>query len=360
MEDFMTKKQKAILGGLGAAILLLLAGLACLVLSTWPSYRQAAAGAPTINGSSLAAGAISSPTATATLPLAANPPQITPSPGIVVQLLPTLTALSTTTPGNLEAAIPLKLDPAALASHTPGPTPTSMQGMSNVYVEFILDASDKMTEPLAGGRSKAQAAGDLLRQNLMTYRPETNVGLRVYGHRLPASSGKVACCQDIELIAPLAPGYQGEIATWLQSYQPRGLSPLANAITQAVMDFVLVPDRVNAAVLITAGMDSCQGDPCMVSNIFQQAGVNLQVHIVGLGVDDTTRQQLKCTAQGLRGAYYDANNEDDLKRILEIIRKAVEAPGKIIPAPVKTPASTPYPPDNDRDKNVRPGVGGKG
>ena len=91
-------------------------------------------------------------------------------------------------------------------------------GGENIFVEYIIDASGSMNDLLPDGVRKIDAARENLINSLKTYRPESSVGLRVYGHRIVYDNDQESC-QDIELVAPVAPGYQGTIFPGLKIFK---------------------------------------------------------------------------------------------------------------------------------------------
>ena len=182
--------------------------------------------------------------------------------------------------------------PPPIARHT-----TPADSSSNLFVEYILDASNSMNEKFPDGESKLDAAKVQLGNSIKTYRPETSVGLRVYGDHVPDASQPAESCKDIQLIAPVEPGYQGEIASWLLGYHAFGMTPIASALQQAAADFTTGPLRTNSVVLISDGMETCGGDPCALVKQMEAQQVRFTLHVVGLNVDDPARQQLNCAAQ---------------------------------------------------------------
>ncbi|HNT55409.1 MAG TPA: VWA domain-containing protein [Anaerolineaceae bacterium] len=210
---------------------------------------------------------------------------------------------------------------------------TAEPDTSNLYVEYILDASGSMVEPLPTGELKSVAAVTLLSSHLKTYRPETNLGLRVYGHRVAYQEDVAASCQDIELIAPVQPGYLGAIVNWLSGYQPQGMSPIASALQQAMADFTPGDDRVNSIVLISDGMETCGGDPCATVNELKDLGLRFTVYVIGLNVDSQAREQLSCVASSGGGTYQDVKSTQELQSALDQVQQDLiqEAGGGVEP-----------------------------
>ena len=174
---------------IGGAAILLVALIAALVLLL---NRQPAPAAP------VPAAVVSAATATSE-PVVATP-----------------TAVDTPTPTPTETA-------------TPTSTPMPDLGTSNLFIEYILDASGSMSETLSDGSPKIEVAQRVLTEHMRSFRPETNIGLRVYGHRLPYQQTDESC-QDIELIAPPEKGQMERIANWLQDFTVQGMTPLAASL----------------------------------------------------------------------------------------------------------------------------------
>jgi dipeptidyl aminopeptidase/acylaminoacyl peptidase len=214
------------------------------------------------------------------------------------------------------------------------PTPQAFTapavGGSNLFVEYVLDASGSMNEMLPDGVRKIDAAKERLTNSLKTYRPEASVGLRVYGHRIEYDDQEKSC-RDIELIAPVAPGYLGNIITWLQNYQAFGMTPITSALQQAVADFSPDPQRTNSIVLISDGMETCGGDPCEFVKQLGAQGLRFKMHVIGINVDDPTREQLRCIADAGSGIYQDANTSQELQFALDLVQAQIVRDAETIP-----------------------------
>ncbi len=257
-----------------------------------------------------------------------------------------------TSPFILALALVACLLVAALAALTvfyfdslnePVATPTSPiadLGTSNLYVEYILDASGSMNEALPDGAVKLAVAQKLLTQRLQAFRPETHIGLRAYGHRVHYEQTEQSC-QDIELVAPVEVGQLPVIVTWLQDFQAQGMTPLAQSIREALKDFVFDPARVNTIVMLSDGIETCEGDPCGLVRELKVEGVNFTIHVIGLDVDEPTREQLKCIAEAGEGTYHDARSEEELDAALGAIEGALVEKEVVVPPGVDTPTPTP-------------------
>ncbi len=264
------------------------------------------------------------------------------------QPAPTEVAAETTGP---PAAVPASDSPLPTSSESLPPSPTPELGTSNVYIEYILDASGSMNETLPDGTLKLEVAKNLLTDHLGAFHPETNIGLRAYGHRLPYQQTEESC-RDIELIAPVEKGQLETIVTWLRGFAAQGMTPLAESIRQAMADFVFEPGRINSIVMLSDGIETCEGDPCGLVEELKASGINFTIHVIGLDVDRATREQLRCIAEAGGGTYYDVETEQDLTEALDDIQETVTEEEVIVPPGANAPIVEGYPLIEDFDSDL--------
>jgi hypothetical protein len=260
------------------------------------------------------------------LPQASPTPLPTYTPTPMGTLWPNVTLAPSPTPTPSATALPVEAvvaTRAPLPTHIPDASGEGEAGVSNVFVEFLLESSARMGEAMPGGSTWGEAAQRLLAGSLLTYRPETNVGLRMFGHRLPWQGREGESCMDVELVAPVAPGYQTETATWLGLGQTLGLAPLSNAIILGAVDYTPAPGRSNSMVVISHSGDTCAGDPCALIDTLLGYGVDVRFFTIGFGVDEAAREELQCIAQKGGGEYYDAPTGQDLAAALETVRQEI-------------------------------------
>lgn len=192
-----------------------------------------------------------------------------------------------------------------LATQVPAHT-----GGSNLFIEYILDASGSMLESL-GESAKLEIAREVLAEHMLQQPIDTNLGLRVYGHRIPFADTR-ASCQDVELIAPVVRGQGERIADWLGSMQAQGMSPIGLALRQAAADFIMAPERDNRVMLVSDGKETCGIDPCKEVEALRAQGLNFTVNVIGLNLNDEARTQLTCVTEKSGGVYRDAKTPADL------------------------------------------------
>jgi Ca-activated chloride channel family protein len=176
---------------------------------------------------------------------------------------------------------------------------------------FVVDASQSMYGRWQSDM-KINIARKLLSNLLDSLKTVDNIelALRVYGHqyRFPPQ-----VCNDTKLIVP----FGGEdniknIQFKLQTLTPKGTTPIAYALEQAGSDFPPCDNCRNIIVLITDGLEECDGDPCAVSVALQKKGVVLKPFIIGIGKN--FQEAFDCV-----GTYFDASNEVDFSKALNIV-----------------------------------------
>ena len=89
---------------------------------------------------------------------------------------------------------------------------------------------------------------------------------------------------------------------------------IAYSLEQAANDFPSCSNCRNVIILITDGIEECDGDPCAVSLALQKKGVILKPFVIGLGLDPSVMDAFKCV-----GNFYDAKDEATFQQVLGIV-----------------------------------------
>lgn len=175
---------------------------------------------------------------------------------------------------------------------------------------FIFDASQSMLGRWQSD-TKFNIAKHIISEMLdsIAYLKNTEFALRVYGHQFQYPP---QVCSDTKLEVPFAPGNTGKIKSRLRTITPRGTTPLAFSLEQSAKDFPPCANCRNIVILITDGLEECSGDPCAVSKMLQKNGIILKPFIIGIGKDFNLA--FNCV-----GTYFDATNENDLKKALNVV-----------------------------------------
>lgn len=187
-------------------------------------------------------------------------------------------------------------------------------------VVLIFDASGSMA-----GRSGAEvkiaaakaAVGDFVSQLEGT---DVQVGVVVYGHKGDNTpEQKVLSCQGVETLYRMGDARAETIEQTLNSFQPTGWTPIADALEQAYV--MLAPytgdEYNNSIVLISDGIETCDGDPAGMVRTMQDRGLDVTANVIGFAVDSDASKQLRSIAQISGGEYFAAASRADLDFALQ-------------------------------------------
>ncbi len=178
-------------------------------------------------------------------------------------------------------------------------------------IEFLFDASQSMYGRWQSG-AKIDVAKKLMIQLLDSLRYIDNIelALRVYGHlkQFPPQD-----CDDTRLEVPFTKGNISQMQQVLKSIVPKGTTPIARSLELCGNDFPQNPSR-NIIILITDGIEECNGDPCAISLALQKKGIFLKPFVIGLGLDPALKKTFECV-----GRYFDAANEAMFENALNIV-----------------------------------------
>lgn len=136
------------------------------------------------------------------------------------------------------------------------------------------------------------------------------LALRVYGHtkKYPPQD-----CDDTRLEVPFGNKNSFKIKKRLDEISPSGTTPIARSLEECGGDFPKSPAR-NIIILITDGIEECNGDPCAVSAMLQKKGIALKPFVIGLGLNKDFIKQFECI-----GNYFDATDEVQFKNAFNIV-----------------------------------------
>ncbi len=188
----------------------------------------------------------------------------------------------------------------------PKPKPT----LSRIL--FIFDASGSMNGYWEKER-KINVARNILIDMIDSLEKMDNIemALRVFGHQKPVPPQD---CSDSKLEVPFGKDNASKIRQKLHFIDAMGTTPLASSLGLAIADFGNLTDSRNIIILITDGIEACDGDPCAVSRELQVKGIALKPFIIGIGIDEGFRKSFDCI-----GTYFDAKKEEQFKDALKIV-----------------------------------------
>lgn len=188
------------------------------------------------------------------------------------------------------------------------------QTKQKTRILFVLDGSQSMLGRW-GEEQKMKVATRLL-SNLMDsmqLMENVEVALRVYGHQFSVAAGNRSC-EDTKLEVPFSSNSFSKIKSKLLDIRPQGTTPIAYSLEQTKNDFPPCKDCKNIIILITDGIEECEGDPCAVALALQKNGVTLKPFVIGMGLDLETIDAFKCV-----GNFYEAKDQESFKNVLQIV-----------------------------------------
>lgn len=186
------------------------------------------------------------------------------------------------------------------------------QNIKLTRILFVFDASQSMLTKWETD-SKMNIAKKLLNNMLDSLAKVDNLelALRVYGHQFPVPPQR---CDDTRLEVPFSKNNVDKIKGKINKLQAQGTTPIAKSLESAALDFPKSTKSRNIIILITDGIEACDGDPCAVSLELQKQGIILKPFVIGVGLDLEFKKTFECV-----GEYFDAANETQFKEVLGIV-----------------------------------------
>ena len=200
------------------------------------------------------------------------------------------------------------------------------QALSDVNIIVILDASGSMAERI-GSEEKIDIAKKSIIDFLKGMPNGVNTGLIVYGHKGSSSAAdKNLSCNGIAEVVKLGKNNNSNIINAMSSFYPEGWTPIAGSIDFAKNIFKIAgSNNKNYLVLVSDGIESCDGDALSAAGNIKLEIPNLKLDIIGFTDNkDTTDFLRRVSVQG-GGTYLTASNSsgvsDALNKELLLIKK---------------------------------------
>ena len=201
-------------------------------------------------------------------------------------------------------ALTSALAPAALAQEQPSTI-------------LVLDASGSMWGQI-DGVNKITIARDVVGEIVSDFPTNQNLGFVTYGHR---ERGQ---CADIETLVDPAPGTAAEIIGIVEGLNPRGMTPMTDAVITAAQA-LRHTEQAATVILVSDGIETCNPDPCAAARALEEAGVDFTAHVIGFDVrgEADALLQMQCIAEETGGRFLTADNAQELN---EALREVTAAP----------------------------------
>lgn len=176
---------------------------------------------------------------------------------------------------------------------------------------FILDASGSMWGKVRN-EAKIVSAKRVLKKAIGDLPDDSQVGLIAYGHRSKSD------CADIETISELKPIDKTGLSTKIDALDAKGKTPITDSLRKAIAEIkALNLDETVKIVLVSDGLETCDGDPCKLVKEAKEAGVKITVHVIGFDTGKLNVSQFECIAQAGGGLYLNADDADGLGAALD-------------------------------------------
>uniref|UniRef100_UPI00260EB2BF vWA domain-containing protein n=1 Tax=uncultured Halomonas sp. TaxID=173971 RepID=UPI00260EB2BF len=199
-------------------------------------------------------------------------------------------------------------------------------------IVIVYDASGSMWGQI-DGTSKIEIARDVMAELVNGWDADTHLGLVAYGHRRQGD------CRDIETLVEPGPLDKTSFIDTVNEIQPVGKTPISASVQHAA-DLLSYRDTPSTVVLISDGVETCNADPCALSEQLARQGVKFTAHVVGFDLEDEAHASLSCIAENTGGLFVPARNADELHNALTQVKEAVE---ETPPAPEPKPEPEPEP-----------------
>ncbi|MBI3518947.1 MAG: VWA domain-containing protein [Bacteroidetes bacterium] len=180
-------------------------------------------------------------------------------------------------------------------------------------VLFVFDASNSM-KTKHKNTTRIEGAKELFYKFIDSLSKQKNIqfALRMYGHTVKYPPGD---CKDSKLVVPFGKNNSTLIKSKVAEAKPTGITPIEHSLTESANDF---PDTkaVNMIILITDGIEECEGDPCKARQKLMEKGIVFKPFIIGIGLTVEQIKTFECV-----GDYYDFDNTSLVTDISSIISK---------------------------------------
>ena len=207
---------------------------------------------------------------------------------------------------------------AALLFLTSGVVESSAQESEDGAVLLILDASGSMNRADDNGVVLIDGAKSALTRLIGGLPHGSQVGLMVYGHRVP-NDDQANGCRDTELVVPVGALDREGMLDAVDGVDAKGFTPIGLSLEEAA---AALPGGRGTVILVSDGEDTCAPpDPCEVAAALLERGIDVRVHTVGffLAGDQAARSQLQCIADATDGTYHEVDAVEALAAELGVL-----------------------------------------
>ncbi len=152
----------------------------------------------------------------------------------------------------------------------------------------------------------------------IAHQSDIKVAMRVFGHLNKEAYGT-------RLEVPFENNNLYKIQSKIKTLVPQGGCTINEALTHSLNDFPVSEEARNIILVITDGMDDCEGNICQVAQQVQMSGVVVQTFILGIGNGIDADARLNCA-----GRFLPVPNEEQFAQTLYNVFALSEEKARVV------------------------------
>ncbi len=212
----------------------------------------------------------------------------------------------------------------------PREVPTSNPNTSpKGALEIIFDASNSMNGRINGVPKIDLAKRAIAHLTTTLNKSQLDVGLRVFGHTKSINIKDMPkASKDSHLVIPIKANSASNILRFCNKIEAHGRTPIAYSLTEAGKDLAKIKSKKPIILLISDGVESCNGNPAEAIKKVIASGIKVETHIIGFNLKTDEKKALQELARAAGGSYYDAQDFSSLLKSFDNFTKKlkIEAP----------------------------------
>ncbi len=191
---------------------------------------------------------------------------------------------------------------------------------------LIVDSSRSMWGQI-DGVNKVVHAREALSRFFSRQEDAFRLGLMAYGHQEKASCEDFAALKEVGDIDPAV--YAGAV----NNISPKGSTPIAAALDAAANEMASETGRKHI-ILLSDGLDNCEGDPCALASQLAQSVPQMTLHAIAFDKAGKAEelQQLACVTEPSGGVFRFASDRAELDSALADVAARITAPPPVTSA----------------------------
>jgi hypothetical protein len=205
---------------------------------------------------------------------------------------------------------------------------TAAPAMADRVAVLVFDASGSMWNRVEGDLTRIEVARDVMGDYFANRDTAVPLSVIAYGHNRRGD------CADIEVVTQMGQGDAASLESRLRALMPRGMTPLTDSLAMARDQ---IPPTAESAdiILVTDGLENCEGDPCALAASLAAEGIDIRAHVVGFGLSAVEVAALSCITDQTGGMLFQTNSGAELAEALQQVSAAEPVPAE---APAPEPA----------------------